>query len=145
MHEGRDFDTFYNDIKSEIEAITGFPDQVERPTVTKMERTATIATIAITGIEDEAGLFAYANGVLSRVLRNKTIAQATLKGFADPLDDVRVSRRPYAIWVSASPMWLPPLETRASTCLRALCKPVVAIWCCAMRISDASRTNLPIL
>ncbi|SNY90198.1 Multidrug efflux pump subunit AcrB [Cohaesibacter sp. ES.047] len=91
MHEGRDFDTFYNDIKSEIEAITGFPDQVERPTVTKMERTATIATIAITGIEDEAGLFAYANGVLSRVLRNKTIAQATLKGFADPLIDVRVS------------------------------------------------------
>ena len=91
MHEGRDFDTFYNDIKSEIEAITGFPDRVERPAVTKMERTATISTIAITGIEDEGGLFAYADKVLSRILRNKQIAQATMKGFADPLIDVRVS------------------------------------------------------
>ena len=91
MFEGRDFDTFYNDIKSEIEAVTGFPDRVERPAVTKMERTATIATIAITGIEDEQGLFAYADKVLSRIQRNKQIAQATMKGFADPLIDVRVS------------------------------------------------------
>ncbi|WP_319529721.1 efflux RND transporter permease subunit [uncultured Cohaesibacter sp.] len=91
MHEGRDFDTFYNDIKSEIEAISGFPDRVERPTVTRMERTATISTIAITGIEDEQSLFAYADQVLTRILRNKTIAQATLKGFGDPIVDVRVS------------------------------------------------------
>ncbi|WP_119308743.1 efflux RND transporter permease subunit [Cohaesibacter haloalkalitolerans] len=90
MIEGRDFDTFYNDIKSEIEAITGFPENVERPTVTKMERTATIATIAITGIDDPQSLFAYADKVLSRVMRNKQIAQATMKGFADPLIDVRV-------------------------------------------------------
>ena len=91
MIEGRDFDTFYNDIKSEIEAITGFPANVERPTVTKMERTATISTIAITGIDDPGALFAYADKVLSRVMRNKQIAQATMKGFADPLIDIRVS------------------------------------------------------
>ena len=91
MIEGRDFDTFYNDIKSEIEAITGFPDNVERPAVTKMERTATISTIAITGIDDPGTLFAYADKVLSRVMRNKQIAQATMKGFADPLIDIRVS------------------------------------------------------
>nr|WP_319516873.1 efflux RND transporter permease subunit [uncultured Cohaesibacter sp.] len=91
MIEGRDFDVFYNDIKDEIEAISGFPANVERPTVTKMERTATISTIAITGIDDPAGLFAYADKVLSRVMRNKQIAQATLKGFSDPLIDIRVS------------------------------------------------------
>ncbi|TLP44222.1 efflux RND transporter permease subunit [Cohaesibacter sp. CAU 1516] len=91
MIEGRDFDTFYNDIKSEIEAITGFPANVERPSVTKMERTATISTIAITGIDDPGGLFAYADKVLSRVMRNKQIAQATLKGFSDPVIDIRVS------------------------------------------------------
>ncbi|MCT4654553.1 MAG: efflux RND transporter permease subunit [Cohaesibacter sp.] len=91
MHEGRDFDTFYNDIKSEIEAISGFPDRVERPSVFKRERTATISTIAITGIEDPNGLFAYADKMLSRIQRNKTIAQVTMKGFSDPLIDVRVS------------------------------------------------------
>ena len=91
MIEGRDFDTFYNDIKSEIEAITGFPDNVERPAVTKLERTATISTIAITGIDDPGALFAYADKVLSRVMRNKQIAQATMKGFSDPLIDIRVS------------------------------------------------------
>ncbi|WP_316860142.1 efflux RND transporter permease subunit [uncultured Cohaesibacter sp.] len=93
MIEGRDFDTFYNDIKSEVEAITGFPDNVERPAVTKMERTATISTIAITGIDDPGALFAYADKVLSRVMRNKQIAQATMKGFADPLIDIRVSEQ----------------------------------------------------
>nr|WP_320142362.1 efflux RND transporter permease subunit [uncultured Cohaesibacter sp.] len=91
MIEGRDFDTFYNDIKSEIEAITGFPDNVERPAVMKLERTATISTIAITGIDDPGALFAYADKVLSRVMRNKQIAQATMKGFSDPLIDIRVS------------------------------------------------------
>ena len=91
MIEGRDFDTFYNDIKSEVEAITGFPERVERPTVTKRERTATIATIAITGIKDEQSLFAYADRVLSRILRNKQIASATMRGFADPEIDIRVS------------------------------------------------------
>lgn len=91
MHEGRNFETFYNDIKSEIEAIAGFPARVERPSVTKRERTATISTIAITGIDDPNGLFAYADKMLSRIRRNKTIAQATIKGFSEPLIDVRVS------------------------------------------------------
>ncbi|WP_373236251.1 efflux RND transporter permease subunit [Cohaesibacter celericrescens] len=91
MYEGRDFDTFYNDIKGAIEAVTGFPERVERPSVNKLERTATVSTIAITGIEDQQGLFAYADKVLSRILRNKQIAQATMKGFSDPLIDVRVS------------------------------------------------------
>ena len=83
MQEGGDFDEFFNDVKSQIEAITRFPDKVEKPTITKVDRTASVASIAITGDVSAIGLKAYAEAVKDRLKRDKRIAQVQIKGFSD--------------------------------------------------------------
>lgn len=83
MVEETDMDTFFNDVKSQVEAITGFPDKVEKATITKLERTAMVASIAITGQMSPQGLKAYAEGVKMRLKRDRRIAQVRIQGFSD--------------------------------------------------------------
>lgn len=83
MREGGDMVEFFNDVKSQVEAITSFPVKVEKPTIVKLERTATVASIAITGDMSPAGLKAYADKVKERLKRDQRIAQVIIKGFSD--------------------------------------------------------------
>lgn len=83
MHEGRDIDGFFNDVKSQVEAITGFPEKVEKPSVGKLERIASVASIAITGDISPLGLKAYAETVKERLKRDPRIAQVRIQGFSD--------------------------------------------------------------
>ena len=82
MHEQGDIDTFFNDIKSQIDLITAFPDKVELSTVTKLERTAVVASIAITGNMSGDHLKAYANKVKEHLKQDRKIAQVKLLGFS---------------------------------------------------------------
>lgn len=84
MVEGGNMDAFFNDVQSQVESITTFPDKVERPSVTKLERTAVVASIAITGVADPMALRAYAERVRDRLKQDGRIAQVTLLGFSDP-------------------------------------------------------------
>jgi len=83
MVGGTDLDTFFNDVKSQIEAITGFPDKVEKSSIIKLERTANVASIAITGEMSPQGLKAYAENVKTRLKRDRRIAQVRIQGFSD--------------------------------------------------------------
>jgi len=83
MHEQGNIDTFYNDIKSQIDLISTFPDKVELSTVTKLERTAVVASIAITGDMSAAHLKAYANKVKDHLKFDRQIAQVRLLGFSE--------------------------------------------------------------
>ncbi|MCK5647434.1 MAG: efflux RND transporter permease subunit, partial [Gammaproteobacteria bacterium] len=83
MHEQGNIDTFYNDIKSQIDLITGFPDKVEVSTVAKLERTAVVASIAITGKMSAVHLKAYANKVKQHLKFDPQIAQVKLLGFSE--------------------------------------------------------------
>ena len=83
MREGGDIDEFFNDVKSQVEAITGFPDKVEKLSITKLERTASVASIAITGDMSPQGLKAYAEAVKERIKRDPRIAQVRIQGFSD--------------------------------------------------------------
>jgi len=83
MVEGADMGTFFEDVKSQVEAISSFPDKVEKPSIVKLERTASVASIAITGPMAPEGLKAYAETVKDRLKRDKRIAQVELKGFSD--------------------------------------------------------------
>ncbi len=83
MREGGDIDEFLNDVKSQIEAITGFPDRAESPSIVKLERTASVASIAITGNMTARGLKAYAEAVKERLKRDRRIAQVAIKGFSE--------------------------------------------------------------
>ncbi len=83
MQEGGDIDEFFNDVNSQIEAITSFPDKVEKPSVVKLERTASVASIAITGDMSTRDLKAYAEAVKERLKRDRRIAQVRIQGFSD--------------------------------------------------------------
>ena len=82
MVEGGDIDTFYNDAKSQVEAMTGLPEKVEKASIVKLERTATVADIAITGAMAPQGLKAYAETVKERLKRDRRIAQVRVLGFS---------------------------------------------------------------
>lgn len=82
--EGADMNEFFDDVKAQVEAITSFPAKVEKPSVVKLERTASVASIAITGDNLSAeGLKAYAERVKDRLKADPMIAQVTVQGFSD--------------------------------------------------------------
>jgi hydrophobic/amphiphilic exporter-1 (mainly G- bacteria), HAE1 family len=82
MHGAADMGTFYDDVKSQIDAISTFPTEAKTPSVVKLERTAMVASIAITGIEDGRMLKGYAEKVKNRIKRDRRIALVTVKGFS---------------------------------------------------------------
>ena len=83
MNEGADMVEFFDDIKSQVEAITSFPAKVERASVVKLERTATVGSIAITGDMTPKDLKAYAEKVKDRLKQDRRIAQVRINGFSD--------------------------------------------------------------
>jgi len=83
MQKGTDMDDFFNDVKSQVESITTFPDKTEKPSIVKLERTAVVASIAVTGNMTPMDLKAYAEKVKERLKRDKRIAQVRLLGFSD--------------------------------------------------------------
>ena len=90
--EAVETDTFYNDIKSQIEAVKTLPDKVETPSVVKLERVATVATVAITGPLDPESLLAYATVVQQRMQQDARLAQVTLQGFSERNLAIEISR-----------------------------------------------------
>ena len=90
-HEATNMDTFYDDIKSQVEAITRFPANVEKPTIIKLERTARVASIAITGDLSPQELKAYAETVKDRLKRDRRIAQIRVAGFSEQSLQIELS------------------------------------------------------
>lgn len=83
MREQGNIDIFYNDVKSQLDLITSFPDKVEASSVAKLERTAVVASIAITGDMSALHLKAYANKVKDHLKFDPQIAQVRLLGFSE--------------------------------------------------------------
>jgi len=87
MKETGDLTAFFDDIKSEVEAINTFPDKVEPPSTVILERTASVVSIAISAKAgskiDIQSLHQYAEKVRTRLQRNPKIAQVKLRGFSD--------------------------------------------------------------
>jgi multidrug efflux pump subunit AcrB len=89
--ESADMAAFYDDVKSAVEAIDGLPDRARPPTVAKVERLATVATIAITGPLSERDLFRFAHAVRARLRADPMIALATVQGFSDREIEIALS------------------------------------------------------
>ena len=90
-YESTEMDSFFNDVKSQVEAITSFPDKVEKASIIKLERTAIVASIAITGNMSAQGLKAYAENVKNRLKRDRRIAQIRIQGFSDQTLQIELS------------------------------------------------------
>lgn len=83
MDEGADFASFTTDVRTEIDAITDFPDQAEDPVVKQLGRTDFVATVVVTGVASKPGLKAYAENLKRRMLRYGGIPKIEIKGFSD--------------------------------------------------------------
>lgn len=82
MREGDDFQTFINDVKTEIDAITDFPDRAEAATVRALGRTDFVASVAITGPEKRTDLHDLAEQIRTRMLRWGGIPKVDIRGFS---------------------------------------------------------------
>ncbi|OQX43424.1 MAG: acriflavin resistance protein, partial [Candidatus Sedimenticola endophacoides] len=83
MEEGGDIARFMDDVKSEIEAISSFPDQVELPVIKELGRTDKVVALAITGPMSDTDLKAYAEQVKEQLQGLPRVSQVEVNGFSD--------------------------------------------------------------
>ncbi|EHD0095850.1 efflux RND transporter permease subunit [Vibrio vulnificus] len=90
--DDEDIDTLTSDIQQQVNAINDFPDRVEQITVSKLDRVATVASVAITGNMSGRDLYLYAQQIKHKLKESPLIAQVTVSGFADQEIEIRVSQ-----------------------------------------------------
>ncbi len=83
MVEGANLDRFASDVSTEIDAITDFPVQAEKPIVRQLGRTDFVASVALTGAASKPDLKAYAEVFKDRMLAFGGIPKVDIKGFSD--------------------------------------------------------------
>lgn len=129
MREGDDFQAFVADVKSEIEAITDFPDRAEPAQVKPLGLTDFVASVAITGPLERTDLKDYAEQIRTGMLRWGGIPKVDIRGFStreiqinlrpDDLQKFGVSVADVARTVQASSLDVPTgsIETATETLL----------------------------
>lgn len=90
--EGIDRIKVYQDIKSEIDRVTTFPDGAERPVVSLSGRLREAMTLILYGDADDMTLRGLAEQVRTRLLQNENITQVELSGTRDLEISVEVSQ-----------------------------------------------------
>jgi multidrug efflux pump subunit AcrB len=83
MVEGADLERFTSDVKTEVEAITDFPDQAEKPIISQLGRTDFVASVVVTGPESKTELKAYAENLKDVLLQAGGIPKVAIAGFSD--------------------------------------------------------------
>ncbi|MBF0444643.1 MAG: efflux RND transporter permease subunit [Magnetococcales bacterium] len=83
MEEGADMMRFLDDVKSNVDAIDDFPDQVETPVISELGRTEPVISIAVTGPNNPITLKAYAESLKDQLIAMDNVAEVTVSGFSD--------------------------------------------------------------
>jgi len=83
MVDSGEISRFMDDVKSEIEAIDNFPEEVELPVIKELGRSDQVAAVAISGPMDESDLKIYAQQIKTRMLRDPDITQINILGFSE--------------------------------------------------------------
>lgn len=91
MTLGENIDSFTTDIQQQVNSITNFPEGADQISVTKLDRIASVASIAITGKMSPEDLYLYAQQVKRRFKAHPLIAQVTLQGFSEQEIEIRIS------------------------------------------------------
>lgn len=84
---------FLTDVKTEIDAIDGFPDEIETPIVSQLDITDMVVSIAVTGPMAAPDLKVFAEEIKDRLTALDEVSQVTVSGFAER--QIRIE--PYAI------------------------------------------------
>lgn len=80
MIEGENLQRLAQDIKSEVDRITSFPEEAEEPQVTIVSRKRFVVSLALYGNQGETVLREYAEHVRDRLLQDPDITQVELVG-----------------------------------------------------------------
>jgi multidrug efflux pump subunit AcrB len=83
MREGALMTRFLDDVKSAVDAIDDFPEQVEPAVVEELNRTDSVVSVAVTGPEDPVALKAYAEDLKDRLMAVTEVAEVNVSGFSD--------------------------------------------------------------
>ena len=83
MIEGSDMIPFFNDIKTEVEAINDFPPEVEDVIVRQVNQTDQVVSVAVTGPMSPVHLKLYCEDLKDRLRRLDRISQVEILGFSD--------------------------------------------------------------
>jgi hydrophobic/amphiphilic exporter-1 (mainly G- bacteria), HAE1 family len=95
MREGDNFQSFVADVKSEIEAITEFPERAEPAQIKVQGQTDFVASVAITGPDTRLDLKDYAEQIRTRMLRWGGLPKVDIKGFS--ARELRIGLNPAAL------------------------------------------------
>ncbi len=93
MMDDSDMARFMDEVKSEVEAISDFPEQVELPVINELGRTDKVVAVAITGPMSVSDLKAYAEQIKQRMQQTPEISQVEVLGFSDHQLRIEVSAR----------------------------------------------------
>ncbi|MCP3874800.1 MAG: efflux RND transporter permease subunit [Desulfobacteraceae bacterium] len=83
MIEGNDIIEFFNDIKTEVEAINDFPAEVEDVIVKRVNRTDQVVSVAVTGPMSSLHLKFYCEDLKNRLKSLDMVSQVDVLGFSD--------------------------------------------------------------
>lgn len=91
LEEGEDIPTMLDDIQTEVNRITVFPQRSERPQVTHSEATELAARLILYGDQDIATLKRWAERVRSDLADKPSISRAEIAGAPEYLIDISIS------------------------------------------------------
>ncbi len=80
-----------DDVRTEVDSITNFPDDAEDPVVTEMARSTRIVSVAVTGPMDTLDLKDYTESIRRKLQRLTEISQVTVTGFSDRQIRIQIS------------------------------------------------------
>ncbi|TWU39555.1 efflux RND transporter permease subunit [Novipirellula artificiosorum] len=83
MRDGADISLFQDDIESEVEAITEFPDNVEDPVITQIGRTEAVMVLLVSGPLPTGDLKIYCEDLKDRLQQVPQVSLVELEGFSD--------------------------------------------------------------
>lgn len=92
VEDGADFDALLAEVKSAVDGIRDFPEDMEPPLVRAQTRMSSVATIAVTGPMSERDLRLYCEHLKRELLRYGEVSQVSVGGFSTHRLRVRVDR-----------------------------------------------------
>lgn len=92
MREDGDFTSFIDEVKTEVEAVSEFPERAEAPVIRQLHRTEFVASLAVTGAMSPPHLKAYAEGLKDRLLQLGGVSLVKILGFSDHQYRIEVPR-----------------------------------------------------
>ncbi|WP_147821687.1 efflux RND transporter permease subunit [Salidesulfovibrio onnuriiensis] len=83
MTEGGDMRQFLDDVKTEVEAISDFPEEIETPVIQQLGRKDNVVSLAVSGPMSVPHLKLYCEQLKDRMLKDPEISLVEVSGFSD--------------------------------------------------------------